>query len=80
MNPTARDKLKGDAPDNGQFAGIDEDRMPTKEEIMDGIREDLIYILSGGKAEPIGDMHREIAEELAREGGNPDALRSLSPQ
>lgn len=77
MIPKERDKLEVTVPESGQFACIDEDKAPTKEEIMDGIREGIIYVLSGGEGQPVDEMHRELAEELAREENSHDvALRS----
>ncbi len=43
------------------------DEIPTKEEILNEIRDGYVYVMSGGKGQPVDDVHREIAEELARE-------------
>lgn len=45
----------------------DIDAIPSKKEVLEGIRDGFVYVMSGGKGQPIDDAHREIAEELARE-------------
>lgn len=45
----------------------DIDAIPSKRETLEGIRDGFVYVMSGGKGQPIDDAHREIAEELARE-------------
>ncbi len=41
--------------------------IPAKEEILEDISEGYRFVMSGGEGQPIDEMHREIAEELARE-------------
>jgi len=48
-------------------ASRDSDSVPTKSEILEDIRDGYFYVKSGGKGPPVDEMHREIAEELARE-------------
>ena len=45
----------------------DSDGTPTKSQILEDIREGYLFVKSGGKGRSIDKMHREIAEELARE-------------
>ena len=45
----------------------DIDAIPSKKEVLEGIRDGFVYVMSGGKGQPIDEAHREIAEELARE-------------
>ncbi len=45
----------------------DSDGVPTKSQILEDIQEGYLYVKSGGKGQPVDEMHREIAEELARE-------------
>ena len=56
-----------DPPDGEQIVATDIDAIPSKEEILADIRDGYIYVKSGGVGQPIDDVHREIAEELARE-------------
>ena len=67
MIPANRGKLGLDLSDGGQIMDTEIDEAPTKEEILEGIRDGFVYVMSGGKGQPIDDVHREIAEELARE-------------
>ncbi|MDE2637773.1 MAG: hypothetical protein OXI30_15530 [Chloroflexota bacterium] len=73
MIPAKRGKLGADQTDGGQIADTEIDEAPTKEEILEGIRDGFVYVMSGGKGQPIDDAHREIAEELAREEQAQDA-------
>ncbi|MCY3976745.1 MAG: hypothetical protein OXG23_01480 [Chloroflexi bacterium] len=73
MIPAKRGKLGVDQTDGGQIADTEIDEAPTKEEILEGIRDGFVYVMSGGKGQPIDDAHREIAEELAREEQAQDA-------
>ncbi len=62
-----------DLSDGGQIMDAEIDEAPTKDEILEGIRDGFIYVMSGGRGQPIDDAHREIAEELAREVKSQDA-------
>ena len=73
MIPAKRGKLGLDLSDGGQIRDAEIDEAPTKDEILEGIRDGFIYLMSGGKGQPIDDAHREIAEELAREEQSQDA-------
>ena len=53
--------------DSEQIVGKDIDAIPSKQEILEDIRDGYIYVKSGGVGQPIDAVHREIAEELARE-------------
>lgn len=54
-------------PDGEQIVATDIDAIPSKEEILEDIRDGYVYVMSGGVGQPIDDAHREIEEELARE-------------
>ena len=73
MIPANRGKLGLVLSDGGQIMDTEIDEAPTKEEILEGIRDGFVYVMSGGKGQPIDDAHREIAEELAREEQSQDA-------
>lgn len=73
MIPAKRGKLGVDESDGGQSVDKEIDEAPTKDEILEGIRDGFVYVMSGGKGQPIDDAHREIAEELAREEQAQDA-------
>ena len=74
--PMSSDELLG----RGQNADIDSDDVPTKADILEDISEGYRHVISGGKGQPIDDMHREIAEELAREDLAQNAdIRRQSP-
>lgn len=45
----------------------DSDGVPTKSQILEDIQEGYLFVKSSGKGQPVDEMHREIAEELARE-------------
>ena len=66
---TAVEKSKGSVrpSDSEQVLDTDIDVIPSKEEILEEIRDGYVYVKSGGVGQPIDDVHREIAEELARE-------------
>ena len=49
------------------------DDVPTKAETLEDIGDGYDFVMSGGKGQPIDEMHREIAEELARENLAHDA-------
>ncbi len=51
----------------GQVARSVSEDVPTKAEILEDISEGYVFVMSGGKGRPIDEMHREIADELARE-------------
>ena len=44
-----------------------DDRMPTKQETLEDILDGYLFVMSGGRGQPIDEAHREIAEELASE-------------
>ena len=67
MTPANRSKSGLSQPGSGQTVDAEIDEVPTKEAILAGIRDGYDFVMSGGKGQPIDDMHREIAEELARE-------------
>ena len=67
MMPVDKSKANVNLSDSDQTVDTDIDAIPSKEEILDGIRAGYEYVMSGGKGQPIDDVHREIAEELARE-------------
>ena len=67
MVPKHKSKSSANLAGSGQIAGSDRDDVPTKSEILEDIGEGYLYVMSGGKGQPIDEMHREIAEELARE-------------
>ena len=73
MIPANRGKLGADQSDGSQIVDSRVDKAPTKEEILEGIRDGFVYVMSGGKGQPIDDAHREIEEELAREEQGQDA-------
>lgn len=73
MIPANRGKLHEDQSDGGHIVDTEIDEAPTKDEILEGIRDGFVYVMSGGKGQPIDDAHREIAEELAREEQAQDA-------
>jgi hypothetical protein len=41
--------------------------IPSKGQTLEDIREGYRFAKAGGEGQPIDEMHREIAEELARE-------------
>lgn len=73
MIPANRGKHGVDQSDGVRVVDIETDEAPTKEEILEGIRDGFVYVMSGGKSQLIDDAHREIAEELAREEQGQDA-------
>ena len=50
-----------------QSADASHDETPTKADILDDIREGYLFVMRGGKGQPIDEMHRELADELASE-------------
>ena len=44
-----------------------DDRIPTKQETLEDIRDGYLFVMSGGRGQPVDEARREIAEELARE-------------
>ncbi len=66
---TAVEKSKGSVrpSDSEQVLDTDIDVIPSKEEILEELRDGYVYVKSGGVGQPIDDVHREIAEALARE-------------
>lgn len=46
---------------------VESDDVPSKAQTLDDIREAYLFAKTGGEGQPIDEMHREIAEELARE-------------
>lgn len=73
MIPTYRRKSGTELLDSLPMADAEMDEAPTKAEILNGIRDGYLFVMSGGKGQPIDDMHREIEEELAREEHAQDA-------
>ena len=67
MNPASGRKSGEDLSIGIKAVDKATEEIPTKDEILDGIREGYVFVMSGGKGQPIDDVHREIAEELARE-------------
>ncbi len=67
MIPANRGKLSVDLSDSGQTLGAEIDEAPTKEEILEGICDGYVYVMSGGRGQPIDEAHQEIIVELARE-------------
>ena len=67
MVPKHKSKPSVNLPVSGQIADRDREGVPTKAEILEDISEGYLFVMSGGKGQPIDEMHREIAEELARE-------------
>ena len=66
MTPVNKSKTTVNLSDGEQNLE-DIDAIPSKKEVLEGIRDGFVYVMSGGKGQPIDDAHREIAEELARE-------------
>ena len=60
--------------DGEQVEAIGPNEVATTAEILDGIREGYLFVMSGGKGQPIDDMHREIAEELAQDADISDSV------
>lgn len=58
MNPMPKSKPRA--------AELDAYDIPSKEIILEGISEGYRFVMSGGEGQPIDEMHREIAEELAQ--------------
>ena len=67
MIPANKSKPGVNLSDSRRTVDAKIDDIPTKEEILSGIRDGYAFVMSGGKGQPIDDVHREIAEELARE-------------
>lgn len=67
MIPANRRKADEDMSIGIEAVDKETEEIPTKEEILIGIRDGYAFVMSGGKGQPIEDVHREIAEELARE-------------
>ena len=67
MIPANWRKSGVDMSDSRRTVDAEIDEIPTKEEILNGIRAGFAFVMSGGMGQPIDDVHREIAEELARE-------------
>ncbi|MDE2857556.1 MAG: hypothetical protein OXN94_06875 [Chloroflexota bacterium] len=67
MTPELRSKSSAELHDSDQIADIDNDKTPTKADILEDISEGYRFVRSGGKGQPIDELHREIADELARE-------------
>ena len=74
MTPAEKSKESVDMSCREQILDVDVEVFPSKEEILNGIRDGYVDDMSGGKGQPIDDIHREIAEELARveQAHNPD--------
>ncbi len=67
MTPKNRSKPSLALTDDARDADSGAHDIPTKEEILADISEGYRFVMSGGEGQPIDEMHREIAEELARE-------------
>ncbi|MCY4538291.1 MAG: hypothetical protein OXE52_08695 [Chloroflexi bacterium] len=67
MTPEPKSKTSAELQDGDQIADIDSDEAPTKADILSDISEGYRFVKSGGKGQPIDEMHREIADELACE-------------
>ena len=67
MVPKHRSMPPRKLPDNGPVVSASQDEVPTKAEVLEDISDGYLFVRSGGKGQPIDEMHREIAEELARE-------------
>lgn len=67
MTPVNKSKSSVNSSDNERTVDTVVDAIPSKKEILEDIREGYVYIMSGGVGQPIEDVHREIAEELALE-------------
>ena len=67
MVPKHKSKPSANLPVIGQTTDSDSDDIPTKADTLEDISEGYRFVMSEGKGQPIDEMHREIAEELARE-------------
>lgn len=67
MIPSNRRNSGVDVLESSQTADTAMHEISTKEEILHGIRDGYAFVMSGGKGQPVDDVHREIAEEVARE-------------
>ena len=67
MTPAKRAISEVKISDNGQIVDRAIDDAPTRDDILESICDGYAYVMSGGEGQPIDDVHREIAEELARE-------------
>lgn len=67
MTPVDKSRTGVNPSDGEQIVDRIDDVIPSKEEILEDIRDGYVYVMSGGVGQPIDDMHRDIVEELARE-------------
>ena len=67
MTPVDKSRVGVNPSDGEQKVVTVVDAIPSKEEILEDIRDGYVYVMSGGVGQPIDDAHSEIAEELARE-------------
>ncbi|MCY4020120.1 MAG: hypothetical protein OXG39_11995 [Chloroflexi bacterium] len=67
MPPEPKSKPSAELREINQITDIDSDEVPTKADILEDISEGYRFVKSGGKGQPIDELHREIADELARE-------------
>ncbi|MDE2775779.1 MAG: hypothetical protein OXI77_07565 [Chloroflexota bacterium] len=67
MTPVDKSKARVNPSDGEQIVDSGIESIPSKEDILEDIRDGYVYVMSGGVGQPIDDVHREIAEELARE-------------
>ncbi len=67
MTPKNRLTPSGELRDDTYDADSHAFDIPTKAEVLEDISEGYRFVKSGGEGQPIDEMHREIAEELARE-------------
>ena len=79
MIPKNRSKPSSELTGDSNVAESDAHDIPTKAEILEDISEGYRFVMSGGRGQPIDDIHREIEQELAREelAQNAD-LRSIA--
>lgn len=67
MIPNERSATSSALELRGKDARVESDDVPSKAQTLDDIREAYLFAKNGGEGQPVDEMHREIAEELARE-------------
>jgi len=67
MTPVDKSKARVNPSHGEQIVDTDSEAIPSKEEIMEDIRDGYVYVMSGGVGQPIDDVHCDIVEELALE-------------
>ena len=65
MTPKNRSTPSSELRDDARDADRSAFDIPAKEGILEDISEGYRFVMSGGKGQPVDEMHREIAEELA---------------